>query len=461
MISDANNVPRDSVIEVDVCIVGAGAAGITIAREFAGQAQSVCLLESGGHSFEPGAQSLNEGESGGVLSQPLNGIRLRGLGGTTAVWSGRCRPLDELDFDARDWVPNSGWPFAKSEMDPYYLRAHEVCELGPYDYDVASWEAATGTPRLPIEAGTVENAVFQNSPPTQFGVKYKPEIATAPNIQCFLHATVTGLDFAQDGARVKSARVGTLDGNTFRVVASKFVLALGGIENARFLLLADQEHPGRVGNAHDRVGRYFMEHPEQDPAYVVPESSTIDDTFVTRNLRCKEPDAVLIGFLTLTDETKKKEGLLNANVVMQRQESEGDPKQNGIGSLRYLAERIRNGEVPDEFGEHVSRIIRDADLIADGVYRRFTGEEPATLHEPTQPLHRELRARDRPRSRQPRDARRGPGCPGAEPLQGDLAARGTGPPNLPKNPRTGRSRARTNRLWPNEDRDRRGRLAMA
>ena len=382
MIIDANQVPKNSLIEVDLCIVGGGAAGLAVAREFAGQARSVCLLESGGEGYAPGSQSLNEGDLGGFLRQPLNGVRMRGLGGTTAVWSGRSRPLDRADFEARDWVPESGWPFGREELDPYYARAQEVCQLGPYEYDVGFWEKATQTPRLPIEAGRVENALFQNSPPTHFGLVYKQEIEEASNIRCYLNATVTGFDYAETKRAVEAARVQTLEGNAFKVAARQFILALGGIENARFLLLADLEHPGQLGNGFDRVGRYFMDHPEQNPAYAVPEDSTIDGTFVTRNLKCSQPQAVLIGFLTLTDEQKKKEGLLNANVVLNRAHEPGAQKGDGLQSLRRLVESIKSGSMPENLGDHISLIVRDYGLVADGIYRRVTGENQRVFAAP-------------------------------------------------------------------------------
>jgi choline dehydrogenase-like flavoprotein len=101
--------------------------------------QDVILLESGGEQADPQIQDLNAGTSRGAPQWPLLNSRLRMLGGTTNHWSGSCRPLDEIDFEARSWVANSGWPISRAELDPYYARAHEICEIGPYDYGEKAW----------------------------------------------------------------------------------------------------------------------------------------------------------------------------------------------------------------------------------------------------------------------------------------------------------------------------------
>ena len=104
MLIDARTLPRNKHIDTDVCIIGAGAAGITLAREFIGQAFRVCLLEGGGLEYESDTQSLYKGENIGLRYYPLHGSRLRYFGGTTNHWGGFCRPLDEHDFEQRKCI---------------------------------------------------------------------------------------------------------------------------------------------------------------------------------------------------------------------------------------------------------------------------------------------------------------------------------------------------------------------
>src|SRR5947208_1055552 len=107
---DARSVPTGTTLDTDVCIVGAGAAGCTLARELSDLPLRVCLIESGGVRMDPSTQALAEGEVIGDQAFPLDEVRVRGFGGTTAIWAGSCRPLDQRDFQAHDWEPYSGWP---------------------------------------------------------------------------------------------------------------------------------------------------------------------------------------------------------------------------------------------------------------------------------------------------------------------------------------------------------------
>jgi choline dehydrogenase-like flavoprotein len=166
---DAEPIPDGTVLQADVAIIGAGAAGLTIARELAGSRLRVLLIESGGREPEDRFQALSRGESVGTPYWPLDANRQRCLGGTTNLWAGWCRPLDDLDLAKRDWVPRSGWPITLASLIPYYRKAQEVCQLGSFDYDISTWERELKTQRLPLDEWAVITKMFQLSPPTRFG----------------------------------------------------------------------------------------------------------------------------------------------------------------------------------------------------------------------------------------------------------------------------------------------------
>jgi len=136
MFIDSRTLPENTVVESDVCIVGAGAAGITLAQELIGQPYQVCLLESGGFDFDAVTQALYTGDNVGVPYFPLDYSRARYHGGSTNLWGGTSRPLDEIDFEARPWMPYGGWPITRAELDPYYERAQKTCGLGPFEYNL-------------------------------------------------------------------------------------------------------------------------------------------------------------------------------------------------------------------------------------------------------------------------------------------------------------------------------------
>ena len=265
MLVDARAVPHGSEIAVDVCIVGAGAAGITLARALTRPGRSVAVLESGFAAFDPPTQALADGASVGRPYFPLGDpmTRTRQLGGSTTQWSGECRPLEALDFETRPWVPDSGWPFGPDALRPWYERAQAVCELGTFAYASDEWDLHPSPP-VP-DPDRVVPLVVQCSPPTRFGETYRAELERSTTTTVHLGANVVEI-VGGPGAGVRHLTAATLSGGRFTVSARAFVLASGGIENARLLLVADRSSPGAFGNAHDLVGRYFMEHLYLDDA---------------------------------------------------------------------------------------------------------------------------------------------------------------------------------------------------
>lgn len=258
MFIDARQLPDGHRIETDVCIVGAGAAGIAIATEIEGSGIGVTVLESGGLEADPADQALYEGTISGLPYTPLQAARVRYFGGTTNHWSGWCRPLDPIDFERRSWVPNSGWPFGIDELRPYYARAEPLFGLSPVGFDPQSW-ASDQSPQLGFKDGPVATTLFRITAPARFGELYVEQLRNAVDVDVYLHANATHI--AAEMARIVSVSGRCRPGNTFTVSARAFVLATGGIENARLLLNSNDRQRAGLGNAHDLVGRFFMDHP--------------------------------------------------------------------------------------------------------------------------------------------------------------------------------------------------------
>ena len=261
MLLDTSEIEAGAVVRTPSCIVGSGPAGIAIARELATRKLDCLLLESGGFEADGATQDLYAGEVAGPLplpaSYPLT-TRLRFFGGTSNHWGGNCRPLDPIDFEKRSWISNSGWPISASDLDSYYARALELCELDPLPWSLA---ALPGGDRL-LELGPgFESRPFQTGPPTRFGQRYREDIVSSPHVRLATGASVLSLEASADGRRVESLRVRG-PRSEFRVEAERVVLAAGGIENARLLLLSDSVQRQGLGNQHDLVGRYFADHPD-------------------------------------------------------------------------------------------------------------------------------------------------------------------------------------------------------
>ena len=264
---DARTLAAGTVLTPDIAIVGGGPAGISLALALAATKIDILLLESGSMNLDPAVQDMYAGSQSGDDYASLDAGRLRTLGGGTNHWGGWCRPLDASDFEKRDWVPHSGWPFPRTALDPYYPRAQALVEAGPWIYDQGDRLASAKAPMLPLGNGGLYTSWFQFSKmrgdvlPTRFGVRYEADIKAAANIKPLLNANVTAIRLAPDARRVDRLDVATLTGLRFTVKPRHVVLAAGGMENARLLLASNDVMKAGVGNQNDLVGRFFGDNP--------------------------------------------------------------------------------------------------------------------------------------------------------------------------------------------------------
>lgn len=265
-IIDARDLPEGTEIEADLVIIGGGMAGIAIATEWAGANKSVAILESGGLEFDQTIQDLYRGS--GVMRAPDNAdaslddytwqSRMRILGGSAAIWGGKCVPLDEADFARRDWLSRTGWPMTRAQLQPYYDRACRLLEVPLFDRD---FDSAQEEGRPPL---TVNGARDFFSAPRYFSPiggsdqekfdRFRTAPSEAANVNFYLHANVTEIRQRRRGRRVSDLAVACLNGKHHTVRGRAYVLATGGIENVRLLLTSD------LGNDSDQLGRNFMGH---------------------------------------------------------------------------------------------------------------------------------------------------------------------------------------------------------
>ncbi|MBB4632252.1 FAD-dependent oxidoreductase [Sphingosinicella soli] len=257
---ETDDIPPNGLTEV--CIIGAGAAGIGVARRLLAQGRSVTLLESGGIDYEAETARLGAGRNVGEPYYDLEDSRLRFFGGTTAIWGGRCAELDPIDFERRDWVPHSGWPISRETLEPYYREAW--AELGfPQGPDTAAAMKAAGVPLPDFDPARLSLGTWQfDERFNRFTFDACAALRAHPRCTIVTHATVTEIASNAAGA-VTHVDAKSLGGRAVRIHARYFVLAAGGLENPRLLLA------NRLGNDRDLVGRFFMEHPHARGGRVV------------------------------------------------------------------------------------------------------------------------------------------------------------------------------------------------
>jgi choline dehydrogenase-like flavoprotein len=320
MFVDARTLAEGSTLEADICIAGGGAAGMTIALDLLSSGLSVVLLESGGSQREVETQVLSDGKMIGIDTWDLRRMRIRALGGTTGHWSGWCRPLMPQDFEARDYVPYSGWPVKYADLVPYFRRACQTLEIGEFEWDSGARANATGRPLLPV-GSAIDHRYYQMSPPTRFARVYGPVLERADNVRVLMFANVTDIRLDAQRVSVESLACSTLEGTTFHVHAGEYVLALGGVENARVLLASRSQQREGVANGHDVVGRYFMEHPHYYGSVGVVHPAMLDLTFYRRapsDFRRADGTPVdILGALALAAAVSRREKLLNFSATFQ------------------------------------------------------------------------------------------------------------------------------------------------
>lgn len=375
MLTDAREAPPRSTLEADVCIVGGGAAGITLARSLRGSGLSTVLLEGGGLHLEPDVQALYEGDVAGHPYFPLTACRLRMFGGTTNHWAGYCRPLEPVDFEQRPWIPHSGWPFGHRELAPYYPAAAALCEIHPARWQASFWAEASGRNTLGLREDVFRSGVYQRSRPTRFGEGYRQDLVESPEIRVLLHANATEILTNGAGDAVQRVRARTLAGETWWVESRAFVLACGGIENARLMLVSrSPAHPQGIGNGRDLVGRFFMDHPHLVDGRFLPSDPHLDASFYTT-----QETAVgrFDGMLALREEVLRSERVQGFAITfdpMDRQPAEVLEAENsrGMVSLKLLASYLRNGRLPEDLPSHLGRVLADVDDVAVAGWARVT-----------------------------------------------------------------------------------------
>jgi choline dehydrogenase-like flavoprotein len=289
--------------------------------------------------------------------------RLRLLGGTTNHWDGRCTPLDPIDFEQRSWVPHSGWPITRAELDPWYARAQGVCDLGPPAYD-DELLARLGIPDPGLDPSKLRAQYWMLSPPTRFGQKFEPALAEAKSVRVLLHANVVGLETNAAASHLEHVDVSTLEGKRARVRAKRVVICCGGIENARLLLLSDRVEPAGLGNRHGLVGRFFQEH-VRSSQQAVPTRTP----FALRkiyNFYADAGDRYHVG-LRASDELQRQLGMLNAS-AMTFFEGLG---YSSSGSAMRLVRSLLQRELPAHPGDDVYSVLSDFDEIVMNVRARF------------------------------------------------------------------------------------------
>jgi choline dehydrogenase-like flavoprotein len=274
VIHDLLNETPQSDFVADICIAGAGAAGITLAVEFARKGKKVLLLEGGGAVREDSSQAIYDSEIAGLPHRGIHTGRIRVKGGTTVRWGGQILELDAQDFTQRPGIPESGWPFPKTELTTFYERALELEGLAQVERsDEAVWRDLG----LPFTQFTDLDAYLSRwCPEPNFARLHHNTLTAHPDIHLWLHASV--VELMTEGDTTVGLRCRTLNGIEAIFRARRYIFALGGMECSRFFL---QPRPdGLPWNRSGLLGQHFQDHIDCTAAFLEPHDlASFHDTF--------------------------------------------------------------------------------------------------------------------------------------------------------------------------------------
>ena len=379
-----DTIDTDQKIESDICIVGAGAAGITLAMEFAKTDLNVCLLESGTLDVEERNQELYEATETyeGVPDErilPMESVRLRYFGGTTNHFSGGSGELGAIDFRHRPWVPNSGWPIGEKDLAPAYDRARSYMDLGkyanakkiwnnfdlqPYDFDLKKigYHAERWT-------GYINGGVGNWEGPVRFGQKYRKELKNSKNIRVFFSANAYDIKTNAEANYVTEVEVRSFSGKRTYISARAFVLATGGLEVARLLLSSDTVESGGLGNQQDLVGRNYIDHHVAIIGSVtVGDPNRFANLFSRTRVFNKMRSHVS---LRAADSWQEKHQVLNNLIGLIGDDDESAP----IYAAREVYLKLKRGEISKIRGEKLLSALSGVSEVAYQWYRAREGHE--------------------------------------------------------------------------------------
>jgi hypothetical protein len=312
---DASSLQGDESFEGDVCIIGAGPAGLTLAAELERSGVSTIVVESGGWTSVPATQEANQALVEGDPYQPLDKTRHRQIGGTANLWNtpvpptagARFVPLDPLDFRGERGRPV--WPITFQEMTPYYQRAQRIAGLGRFDYGAVSWQLPPSP--IPADHEVMEPRIYQFGSAERFR-RDIPDQLTRSSIVT-LCSSATAVEFRWRGRSIESVHAVGPRGNRLTIRSNRFVLAGGGVENARMLLV--EEQLGHLRDHSGWLGRGFMEHPRDYSFRLVSSSRKLFKLLEFFDAHHRE-GTITCGRIAFREEAILQHDLPNASITL-------------------------------------------------------------------------------------------------------------------------------------------------
>ncbi len=393
MLEDGSRIDSGATLNFDVCIVGAGPAGLTLAAQLDGGPYRVCLLEAGGMTPDPAHQALADGlvdlnddcyENPGFLHDVT-------VGGTAHRWcieAGddvffRMGKLSPADFERRSWLPHSGWPITAADLEPWYDRALAVCGVDPGAFDPQRWTDQAHQPIASVD-GQVDSSVFVFARRAVFTEELPARLARSAATTLIHDAACVEIESEGGGARVTRLRVRSLSGRQFHVAARAVALTTGAFDVARLLLASRADVPAGLGNGRDLVGRYFTDHQIVKAGSIQSARPDLPARLAYYDIRSLD-GASGTGTLAVADKTLDQEQILSSGMMLVPTLNPWSPgwaaqhlwgrettnRSPALASAMEVRQALKHGQRPPQIGRHLIRMAAGADDLAFALTRIY------------------------------------------------------------------------------------------
>lgn len=260
---DLGSVGREELAEsTDICIVGAGAAGLYLATRLTNRGKTVALLEAGGRVCEDGDRL---GMRPAFAADPYKGAtegRAFGWGGSTSRWGGLLIPHTRFDLRGGEAGDESPWPHVVSVVGQRANAVLRHLRLGhESDFEQLPRQAIPGVAAAMSAQGLTALA-GEFLPFRRRNLVYLVD-EPSERLRTYLNAVVCSWNVlaASDGsARIESIEARSPSGGRVRVTAKQYIVAAGAIESARILIEVNEAGGGRVFPERARVGSFLSDH---------------------------------------------------------------------------------------------------------------------------------------------------------------------------------------------------------
>lgn len=340
MLTDLEIQPTPATHTADICIIGAGVAGLILATELAtrlaNRGLKIHLLEAGGLTLEPRSQALYDADMASALHTGTTQGRFRVFGGSSTRWGGQLLPYTPDIFAPTANIPSAPWPLSEDALTRHYPEVLRIMGVGPraaaLPFNGAALLTALNRPPVPLSPDIhLRYSKWASFSRRNLANTLGRQAIASPDITVFLHANAVAL--STEAGRITAVHVRNYAGRDFRFKAGEFVVCTGTIESSRLLLASS------LGNEHDQLGRYFHDHISTRAAEITGPArehlvQRLGPFFVQGTLHTAKLEA--------SAALRDREALpaVMAHFVLE------EPADSGLGAVRTLLRSAQRRDLP-------------------------------------------------------------------------------------------------------------------